>query len=741
MPNALTPEHESNEVELPRSLGLTEAMTISLGTMIGAGIFVLPGLVIGKAGPGAVLAFALGGVVAYLVAMSAAEVATGMPKSGGGYYFVSRALGPLWGALIGSAAWFALIFASAFYMVGFGEYAATVIDLAPRTMALVMTCALVLLNLVGSEAVGRVQNAIVLVLLLVLTVFLIGTGRHADPTMLSGSLLPNGFGGVLVGTAILFVSYCGCAEITSVGEEIRDPGITIPRAMRWSVLSVTLLYCLTVLACLACRPWEELASPTVVADLAELTMGATGRGVVLLGAALATISSANASIMAASRISFAMGRDHLVADWVNQVHPRWQVPHRAIALTGALTLGTIGLGGLELLAEAAGALHLLLYGLICVACVILRGARDPAYQPVYLTPLFPVVPILGALGCLVVMSVMPPPILLVAGGVLLLGGLHYLVWGRQRTKLVGLWPYFLRRAVLEPSLVQVEAWGAEPDELPNALVAVAHPEREVPRLTVVGALMGARHGEVLVVHVFTVHSDRAGSPELLEDYRQAVTRRAQALARTSASIERAGARVRSYVPLSTSVLFGIVNAAEAAQASLAVLGWPEPGPQQTNKALEMVVALDVHLTAHLLVARELGPVPATTIHLVFEGGPHASLALLTAIRLTNAWQAKLTVSVLLAPETSDDQASAAVAAAEATLGDRARATVTATRSASLCDAVRAAAEEADMVVFGLPDREGALPELLVELLDVSSCSLLLARAEPSRLLSSLGPEG
>ena len=102
------------EVELAQGLGLAEALTIGIGTMVCAGIFVLPGIVIAKTGPGALLSFLLGGLVALLSAMSTAEVATGMPKSGGGYYFISRALGPLWGAIIGWGSWIGLIFASAF---------------------------------------------------------------------------------------------------------------------------------------------------------------------------------------------------------------------------------------------------------------------------------------------------------------------------------------------------------------------------------------------------------------------------------------------------------------------------------------------------------------------------------------------------------------------------------------------------------------------------------------------------
>ncbi len=171
------------EVELAQSLGLSEALAIGIGTMIGAGIFVLPGFILAEVGPAAVLSFLLGGIIALLNAMAAAEVATGMPKSGGGYYFISRALGPLWGAVLGWGSWFGLIFASAFYMVGFGEYVHTVVGLPVIVYALGMTVILTGLNLVGSRAAGQFQNFTVAVLVAVLLLFLGRGSAAAEPSL------------------------------------------------------------------------------------------------------------------------------------------------------------------------------------------------------------------------------------------------------------------------------------------------------------------------------------------------------------------------------------------------------------------------------------------------------------------------------------------------------------------------------------------------------------------------------
>ena len=247
---------EANEVELAQSLGLPEALTIGVGTMIGAGIFVLPGFIIAEVGPAAVLSFLLGGVIALFNATAAAEVATGMPKSGGGYYFISRALGPLWGAVLGWGSWFGLIFASAFYMVGFGEYIHSVVGLPVPVYAVAMTLILTGLNLVGSKAAGHFQNLTVAILVVVLLLFLGRGSVAARPSLLMESVfLPFGLGAIFAGTATLFVTFAGFGEIASMAEEIRNPGKNLPLALMGSVAAVTVLYCAIMLLCLLLRPW------------------------------------------------------------------------------------------------------------------------------------------------------------------------------------------------------------------------------------------------------------------------------------------------------------------------------------------------------------------------------------------------------------------------------------------------------------------------------------------------------
>lgn len=719
---------EAVEVELAQSLGLLEALTIGIGTMIGAGIFVLPGLIVAEVGPAAVLSFFIGGVIALFNAMAAAEVATGMPKSGGGYYFISRALGPLWGAVLGWGSLFGLVFASAFYMVGFGEYVHTIVGVPVPVYAVGMTALLTGLNLGGSKAAGQLQNLIVAILVVVLLLFLGRGMASADPTFLTGSTFaPFGFGAVLAGTATLFVTYAGFGEIASMAEEIRDPGRNLPFALLGSVLTVTIIYCLVLLVCLALRPWQSLTGPTLVADLAQDLMGPLGRGAILLGAVLATVSSANASIMSASRISFAMGRDALIWEWINEVHPRFRVPHRAIVVTGALTIVVILLGDIELLAEAAGLLHLLLYGLMSVACVVLRGARPAAYQPVFRTPLFPFVPLVGALACFGVIFFMEPVTIYLGLGLIAFALGHYYFWGRHRTEVKGEWPYFLRRSVLEPGMERVERWGAVPDEIPTGIVAVGYPERERARLRLAGALMGPMRGEVSVVSVFRLESRL--DDDAVRSYYQAIEERRHALEAESDLVRESGATVHSHVLVSTTAFRGLLSAAETTHATVLLAGWPGYGPKEREDAL--TESLDRHLRAHLMLFREDGPVPARRMLVVMDDTAHGALALLVAARLTSAWEADLTVATMIDADAGDEERSRIEDDLEATVGISVRAGVRAIPTASPEAALEAEAARHDLIILG---RSALGVESIAEAVDrlagVEGCSLILVRSRP-----------
>ncbi|MFO7899762.1 MAG: APC family permease [Planctomycetota bacterium] len=414
--------HEGG-TELERTIGLSGGLAIGVGTMIGAGIFVFPGLAAGRAGPAAAASFAIGAVIALLVALPTSELATAMPRSGGGYFFISRGMGAAFGAIVGIGLWLGLVFASAFYLVGLGEYAVATlaeagVPVGGGSMAVLLGVAvgagLTAMSVLGTENTAALQNVVVGILLLLLSVFLVyGTldalgvfGRERIPE----GFAPQGYAPILTTAALVFTSYLGFAQVATVAGEITDPGRNLPLAMVGSVLLVGVFYVLTIFVSTSALGSEALAlaGEVAVVEVAREFFGRPGAVAILFAGLLATLSSANASILSASRALYAVSRDAIVPPRASRINLRYGTPHVALALVGGPVIVLVGTGQTELLAEVASFLHLVMYGLICVALLVVRRTEPDWYDPDFTVPGYPLVPLAGAVSSFGLIAFMQP---------------------------------------------------------------------------------------------------------------------------------------------------------------------------------------------------------------------------------------------------------------------------------------------------------------------------------------------
>ena len=428
-----------DDVELERTIGLVGGLAIGIGTMIGAGIFVFPGLAAGNAGPAAALSFAIGGVIALLVALPASELATAMPRSGGGYYFVSRTMGTAYGSIVGLGLWLGLVFASAFYLVGLGHYVAAVLaevgvalSVSPVVpLGLVFGVGLVGLSVAGTENTTKLQNLVVGILLVILTLFLsYGTldtvgvfGRETTPE----TFFPQGYFPVLSTAALVFTSYLGFAQVATVAGDIQRPSRNLPLAMVGSVVVVTVFYVLTIFVATSVYGATQLEEfgETAMVEVAREFVGLPGAVAILFAGLLATFSSANASILSASRTVYALSRDALLPQKASEINLRYGTPHVALLAAGVPILLLVATGRVQVLAEVASFLHLLMYGLICIAVIVLRR-RDPAwYDPSYRMPGSPLLPAVGAIASFGLVAFMQPASIVIGILVMMLSYLWY----------------------------------------------------------------------------------------------------------------------------------------------------------------------------------------------------------------------------------------------------------------------------------------------------------------------------
>jgi APA family basic amino acid/polyamine antiporter len=416
----------TEEAELERTLGLGGGLAIGIGTMIGAGIFVFPGLAGAEVGTAATVSFGVGGVIALLVALPTSELATAMPKSGGGYYFISRGLGTLAGTVIGLSLWLGLVFATAFYLVGLGFYALDGlaelgVSVGASPGALVSVIAVVagigftVLNVTGTENAAKLQNGIVALLLSMLAAFL-GFGLLEVVGVVDAGTPPGEaanvwqVGPILSVAALVFTSYLGFAQVATVAGEMKNPGRNLPLAMIGSVLVVTVMYVLTIFVATDVFTQDrlEIAGETAMVDIGRELLGTPGALVIIGGGLLATISSANASILSTSRAIYGVSKDALLPRLASRINLRYGTPHVALGMAGGPVVVLAATRQVQLLAEVASFLHLVMYGLMCVALLALRRDEPVWYDPDFRVPGGPVVPVVGALASFGLIAFMDP---------------------------------------------------------------------------------------------------------------------------------------------------------------------------------------------------------------------------------------------------------------------------------------------------------------------------------------------
>ena len=595
----------SNE-ELAKDLGLVSAMTIGIGTMIGAGIFVLPGVAANAAGPVVVVSFLVGGVIAMINALSVSELGTAMPKAGGGYYYINKSLGPLFGSIAGLGDWMGLAFASAFYCIGFGQYLVVFVGLPSllflnsiQVGALIAGVVFVGINYIGAKETGGIQTVIVTILLLILTVFaiagflsfdyatLIGEGLPAEQTGIAPAVT-GGYGAILPATALVFVSFLGYAKIATVAEELKNPGRNLPIAIIGSVGIVTVLYGILVTVMLGVVSWPELSNDAPVAQAAEIafpeTIGPIGgvaggaAAVMTVGALLATASSANASILSSARINFAMGRDKIVTNWLNEIHPNYATPYRSILLTGGMIVLFIILLGrsIEILAQAASVLHLIVYALMNAALIVFREADAPEYDPDFRVPLYPITPILGIVLSLGLVGFVGG-VELALSALFVVGSVAwYFLYARNQTDKEGLLAEYIRERDEEmPDAVVDAAEAVAPstadDETPTFMVALSNPRTESPLVTLAGALAKQRGGRVLATHIVQVPDQTSLSAAAEND--RIGTESELLLDAAKADAETMGVEVETKTVLSHRGIEEVFDVARTNEVDAVVMGY------------------------------------------------------------------------------------------------------------------------------------------------------------------------
>ncbi|MBO4206535.1 APC family permease [Micromonospora echinofusca] len=403
--------------QLARRLGVPDAVVIGLGSMLGAGVFVVFAPAAAAAGGlGLLLALALAGFVAFCNAASSARLAARYPESGGTYVYGRERLGPFagfvagWGFVVGKTA------SCAAMALTIGAY------LWPgqaRPVAVAAVVAVTAVNLRGIGKTAGVTRALVAVTLTVLALVAV-TGLAGGDFAAAGLGTGSGPGyGVFTAAGLLFFAFAGYARIATLGEEVRDPERTIPRAVPLALGVVLAIYLTLAVVALGVLGPERLAAST--APLADVVAVAGWPGLAWLvraGATVAVTGVLLSLVAGVGRTLLAMARRRDVPEALAAVHPHRQVPHRAELVVAAIVILVVTLGDVRG-AIGFSSCTVLVYYAIANASALTLG-RDPARKLPVQT-----LAVLGLAGCVLLAVTLPPASVLAGFGVLALGAAWY----------------------------------------------------------------------------------------------------------------------------------------------------------------------------------------------------------------------------------------------------------------------------------------------------------------------------
>jgi len=396
---------------LARRLGTADAVVLGLGSMIGAGVFSAFAPAAAAAGAGLMIGLAIAAVVAYCNATASAQLAAAYPTSGGTYVYGRERLGPWWGFLAG---WCFVIGKTASCAAMALTVAAYAVPPAwQRPVAVVAVLGLAAVGYRGVTRTARLTRILVVAVLAALAVVVIAclAGGRADPAVLTDVRQPSrGVYGVLQSAGLLFFAFAGYARIATMGEEVRDPRRTIPRAITLALAVAVAVYALVgTSALLALGPARLAVSAAPLADAVRAAGSPWAVPVVVAGGAAAALGALLALIAGIGRTTLAMARTGDLPRPLAAVHPRYRIPHRAeltVATVVILLVCTVDLRG----AIGFSSFGVLLYYLIANLSAFTQPS-DQRRFPRWLQ-------IIGVAGCAVLVVTLPWTSVLVGIGVL-----------------------------------------------------------------------------------------------------------------------------------------------------------------------------------------------------------------------------------------------------------------------------------------------------------------------------------
>jgi APA family basic amino acid/polyamine antiporter len=393
---------------LSRSLGLYDVISLVIGTIVGADIYIAASFGAGLLGPFSVVAWIIAGVMAIIIALCFAECSSRVTQVGGPYSYAKRAFGDFTGFLVGWSLLIASWSAIAVFPLAFVAYLDFFIPNMSPTIQIIIkflfVLFLTLVNFFGVREAGKIND--ILTILKVAPIIILTLAGIVyfilKPSILIANftpLAPLGLSGLGSAIVLIFWAYVGFELVTVPSDEIIDSKRTIPLAIGIGMGIIALFYVLTNFVILGLVPWIALSISTAPLALAGYAlMGAIGAGFLTLGALLSISGSDEAGILSAARIPYAMAADGYLPRALAKVHPKYETPYVALLIQSTVTLIAAIFGTISQLIILSVFTLLFCYLLTCISVFPLRKKYKEGIKLPW------IIPVLGVIISIYIMS-------------------------------------------------------------------------------------------------------------------------------------------------------------------------------------------------------------------------------------------------------------------------------------------------------------------------------------------------
>jgi basic amino acid/polyamine antiporter, APA family len=460
----------TGEHSLKRSLGPINLVTLGIGAIIGAGIFVLTGTAAAQfAGPAIVLSFVVAGIGCVFAGLCYAEFASMIPIAGSAYTYGYATMGEIVAWIIGWALVLEYAFGAATVAVGWSGYVTGFLhffgvtipfDPTPKThislfgatipvqidiFAMAAIVVITFILVVGVRESANFNSAAVMIKVSVVLIFIglavayaAGNWSHMlanwhpfiPPNL--GHFGEYGWSGVMRGAGVVFFAYIGFDAVSTAAQESRNPQKDMPFGILGSLILCTVLYIIVAGLLTGLKPYTELNTPAPVADGAAVIGVQWGVLLVDLGAIAGLASVMLVMLLGQSRVLYTMSHDGLLWEWIGRIHPRFRTPYLTSIVVGIFVAFLAAFFPIVFLAKLVSLGTLLAFTIVCLGVWVLR-VRQPEIPRPFRTPWVPVVPILGMVVSLALMLSLDMPAWIGFGSWLVFGLIIYSTYSRKHS--------------------------------------------------------------------------------------------------------------------------------------------------------------------------------------------------------------------------------------------------------------------------------------------------------------------